>query len=633
MNKFKMFIITSLYLVCLNIVFTILIYHRLGITNTIFYILISIVISSIINLLSELFKRKGKKAFLIIVFGLITILHAAQFVHYHFYECFFSFYSLFHGAQVAGFIPAILKVILNNLFGFISLITLLVIITFGIIKTNDNNTNHKRLKLGTIAIIFIIISIISIIIPSKNIYSRKNLLIKTNVETQDVQSFGLDTAMMIDLKRFIFDQKYKLNTISNKETYSKDKYNILDIDFHSIKSNNDEVNQLTKYLKNRKPTSKNEYTGIFKNKNLIFITAESFSFSLIDKELTPNLYTLSNDGFSFENFYTPIYYASTSDGEYTNLTGLYPKEGVWSYIDTLGKDFPYAYGNIFKNSGYDTFAYHNGIYDFYDRNTVMPNLGYEFEGCGNGLEKNINCKLWPQSDDEMITNTFKDYKDSKRFHTYYMSISGHLSHNFRGNDMAIKHKDKVKGLNYSTATRAYVSANIDLDVALGHLLDNLKKENLLDDTVIVLVPDHFPYGLSDKEYRDLRELNTFYDKHKSGLIIYNSKVKGTSVDKYSSNIDILPTLLNMFGIDYDSRLIIGEDIMSDSDGIVMFNDRSFITDMGYYDERNNKFTSFTDNYSSEYVNGKRELVLNKVNVSDMILKNNYYKYIKSYSAE
>ena len=633
MNKFRMFIITSLYLFCLNIVFIILIYHHLGLTNTIFYALISIFSSALINLLSELFKGKGKKVFLIVVFTIITLIHAAQFVHYHFYECFFSFYSLFHSAQITSFIAAILKIILNNLFGFIVFFILLAIIIYGIVRTSDDKCKYKKTKLGIISIIFLIISIVSIIIPSENIYSRKNLLFKNNIETQDVQSFGLNTAMMIDLKRFFFDQNYDLIITKNKETYSKDKYNILDIDFDGIKSNNKEVNELNKYFKNRKPTSKNEYTGIFKDKNLIFITAESFSFSLINEKTTPNLYKLSHEGFSFTNFYTPIYYVSTADGEYTNLTGLYPKEGVWSYIDTLNKDFPYTYGNIFKNNGYDTFAYHNGIYDFYDRNSVMPNLGYTFKGCGNGLGKVINCDLWPQSDDEMITGTFKDYKDSKKFHTYYISISGHLSHNFRNNDMAKKHKDKVKDLNYSTATRAYVSANIDLDIALGHLLDNLKKENLLDDTVIVLVPDHFPYGLTDKEYRDLRELNTVYDKHKSGLIIYNSKVKGTEIDKYASNVDILPTLLNMFGMDYDSRLIAGEDIMSDSDGIVIFNDRSFMTEMGYFDERANKFISFTDNTSSHYVTTTRELVLNKVNSSDMILKNNYYKYIKSYSNE
>ncbi len=633
MNKFRMFIITSLYLLCLNIVFIILIYHHLALTNTIFYALISIPTSAIINLLSELFKEKAKKIFLIVVFSLITLIHAAQFVHYHFYECFFSFYSLFHGGQVAGFIPAILKVIANNLFGFIILIALLVLIVYAIVKTTDDKTNYKKIKLGIICIIFLIISIISIIIPSKNIYSRKNLLFNTNLETQDVQSFGLNTAMMIDLKRFAFGQNYELSSNINKSNYDKDKYNVLDIDFDNIKSNNKEVNRLTKYLKNRKPTSKNKYTGIFKDKNLIFITAESFSFSLIDKDITPNLYKISNEGFSFTNFYTPIYYASTSDGEFTNLTGLYPMEGVWSYIDTLNKSFPYAYGNILKENGYDTFAYHNGIYDFYDRNTVMPNLGYTYEGCGNGLEKDINCNLWPQSDDEMISETFKDYKDSKKFHTYYMSISGHLSHNFRSNDMALKYKDKVKNLKYSTATRAYISANIDLDVAIGHLLDNLEKESLLEDTVIVLVPDHFPYGLSNKEYKDLRELNTFYDKHKSGLIIYNASEKGTSSDKYASNVDILPTLLNMFGIDYDSKLIAGEDIMSDSDGIVIFNDRSFMTDMGYYNERNNKFTNFTDNYSSDYIEKQRELVQNKVNLSNMILKNNYYKYIKSYSNE
>lgn len=434
--------------------------------------------------------------------------------------------------------------------------------------------------------------------------------------------------MTIDLERFIFTPDYKIidNNIDNINYNEKD-YNILDIDFDSIETDDKEIKELTNYLKNRKPTNKNKYTGIFKNKNLIFITAESFSFSLIDKKLTPTLYKISTEGFNFTNFYTPIYYASTSDGEYTNLTGLLPKEGIWSYMKTKENTFPYSYGNVFKNEGYNLNAYHNGIYTFYQRNEVMPSLGYKFKACDNGLENYINCKLWPQSDDEMISETFKDYKNSNKFHTYYMSISGHLNHSFNDNDMAKKYKKYVKKLNYSDAVKAYISANIDLDKALEHLLKNLKKENKLNDTVIVLVPDHFPYGLSKKEYSELKKLDTVYAKHKSNLIIYNPSIESTTIDKYASNIDILPTILNMFGITYDSRLIIGSDIMSDSEGIVIFNDRSFLTKYGFYNEKNNKFTSFK-NIDKTYINRKKIEAFNKTNASSLILEKNYYKYIK-----
>ena len=166
-----------------------------------------------------------------------------------------------------------------------------------------------------------------------------------------------------------------------------------------------------------------------------------------------------------------------------------------------------------------------------------------------------------------------------------------------------------------------------MDKGLEHLIKKLEDENKLEDTVIVLAPDHYPYGLSKKEYSDIHKYKKSYDKHKSGLIIYNSSLEKASINKYASNIDILPTLLNMFGIEYDSRLLIGKDIMSSSEGIVIFNDRSFITSKGFYDEGKNSFDSFED-VKANYVKNKRYEVYNKVTASNLIHKLNYYKYTK-----
>ena len=228
----------------------------------------------------------------------------------------------------------------------------------------------------------------------------------------------------------------------------------------------------------------------------------------------------------------------------------------------------------------------------------------------------------------MLKESFKDYKNDKQFMTYYMTISTHLPHNFNTNNIAKKHKKEVNNLNYSNATKAYISATIDLDKALNSLIKNLEKEKLLENTVIVIVPDHYPYGLSNKELNEIEKLNNPYDKYKSGLIIYNPEIKQENITKYASNIDILPTILNMFDIKYDSRLLVGKDIMSDAEGIVIFNDRSFLTNKGYYNEKINKFTCFTKKCTSSYIKNKRIEVFNKTNISSMILESNYYKAIE-----
>lgn len=637
MKKFKNLIITITYLFIVAIIFSFLIFKKLTISNILFYLLESITFGLIINLITCPFKEKINKIITSILLVIITIFYIAQFVHYNFYDCFFSIYSLVNGGQVFGFLNAIIKEIINNIFGIIILVLGLVLAIILIFKNNEEYSSKKKpLILAGLLILNIIITISLIYIPNSNdIYSRKNLLEKTNSETKNTESFGLITAMVIDSSRYL--SSYKEDIIKkeeSKEVFKEEKnikYNKENIDFDKLlkEEKNKDIKKIHNFFKNEEPTNKNEYTGIFKDKNLIFITAESFSFNIIDEDLTPTLYKMTKEGITFSNFYTPIYYASTSDGEYTNLTGLLPKEGTWSYIASKNKEFPYTYAKVLKEKGYEAYSYHNGIYNFYDRNKVMPNLGYDkYTGCGNGLEKKINCNLWPQSDDEMFSKTFDDYKNSKKFMTYYMTISGHLSHNFNDNDMAKKHKDKVKDLEYSEAVKAYISATIDLDNALENLLENLKKNDKLDDTVIVLVPDHYPYGLSDEELNELKPITTAYDKYKSGLIIYNSDTKGKKIDKYASNIDILPTILNMFGINYDSRVIIGKDIMSSSDGIIIFNDRSFLTDQGFYNEKTNEFSTTKTKIDKGYIKEKRIEAFNKTNISSMILETNYYESLK-----
>ena len=200
-----------------------------------------------------------------------------------------------------------------------------------------------------------------------------------------------------------------------------------------------------------------------------------------------------------------------------------------------------------------------------------------------------------------------------------MTVSTHLNYKTTNNDIVKKNINLVKDLNYSSNVLGFISTHIELDKALENLINNLKKDNLLDDTVIVLLADHFPYGLSKNELEELNKDIKYDDSliHKNFLVIYNSTLeKPVIIDNYSSNIDVLPTLYNLFGFNYDSRLLTGCDILSNNDGIVIFNDRSFITKNIKYNALNNKF------------NDKKNLVYEKYLYSRLILEKDYYKYIK-----
>lgn len=638
--NYKRYLLNILYIFLIEIVFNIALFNK--ITYYFFYILLfSILTGTIISLITGFLNESVNKISNIVINSVITLIFIAQLIHYRFYQSIFSIYSLINGAQVFGFMSAIGKIMLHNTEYIIFLLfPLFFFIVLGLNISFKKYTKKELLILIGIIPISLLLSILVLNTDKDKNYNAKDLYYNTHAPTISTQKLGLLTTMRLDLKRAIFGFTDKI-MLEDKEieevnkSGNKKEYNILNIDFDKLieEEDNDKIRSLHKYFKSVTPTEKNKYSGMFKDKNLIVITAEAFSPIAIDKELTPTLYKMYTEGFSFSNFYTPIFYVSTSDGEYVSLTSLLPKEGVWSFQESSKISLPFVYGNILKDYGYSANAYHNGRYNYYKRNLSHPNMGYKYVGCGNGLEKKINCKIWPQSDLEMINATIDDYIENEKFLAYYMSISGHLNYTYNGNMMATKNREKVKNLKYSEAIQAYLATNIELDKALESLINSLKEKGKLDDTVIVISADHYPYGLTINE---MKERATYindekFDIHKNNLIIWNSQIKTPiKIDKYASSLDILPTVLNLLGVEYDSRLLMGTDILSNSEGLVIFNDRSWITKYGKYDAIKGKFTEYINlEEKQKYIDEINEIVKNKFNASRLILETNYYKYIKT----
>ncbi|MCD8145314.1 MAG: sulfatase-like hydrolase/transferase [Oscillospiraceae bacterium] len=162
--------------------------------------------------------------------------------------------------------------------------------------------------------------------------------------------------------------------------------NVLDIDFDALiaSDTNDTLLAMDQYFSSQTPTKQNEYTGLFEGKNLIFITAEAFSYAVIDEERTPTLYMLANSGFVFTNYYQPNWTQSTTGGEFAAMTGLIPTwvNGGTSFVASASNSMPFGLGWMFQTLGYTTTAYHNNSYTYYSRNETHPNLGYDFIGIG-----------------------------------------------------------------------------------------------------------------------------------------------------------------------------------------------------------------------------------------------------------
>ena len=187
----------------------------------------------------------------------------------------------------------------------------------------------------------------------------------------------------------------------------------MDIDFQALMERDREDPELSamhSYFSKVKPTAENGWTGRFQGKNLVWIVAEGFSDRMLDPVRTPTLWKLAHEGIICDNFYTPLWGVSTSDGEYVTTTGLIPKSGVWSYSESSDNAMPFAFGHQFQALGYRTMAFHDYLYTYYDRNLSHPNMGYEYYGIGNGLELE---EVFPPSDLEMMEEIVPRFIDEE----------------------------------------------------------------------------------------------------------------------------------------------------------------------------------------------------------------------------
>ncbi len=195
--------------------------------------------------------------------------------------------------------------------------------------------------------------------------------------------------------------------------------------------------------------------------------------------------------------------------------------------------------------------------------------------------------------------------------------------------MSTKNKDLVKNVKANNNIKAYIASQIEFDRSLEILMSDLERDGLLDDTVIVISADHYPYGLSNDDIRSyvdwMKDDN--FDLYKNNLIIFNPEYQDIEVDKYTSSLDLLPTLLNMFGVKYDSRLLIGRDIFSESDDLVIFNNKSWITSKGRYNYPDKEFEPFTNDIEDGYVDKINEIVKTKFQMSKLLISKDYYRKV------
>ena len=380
--------------------------------------------------------------------------------------------------------------------------------------------------------------------------------------------------------------------------------NAMEIDFsaealHSTKA----LDGLTQYVSSLTPSKQNRYTGLFRGKNLILICAEAYCDRFIRPELTPTLWRLTHNGIYFEEYYESEWGGSTTTGELAFVEGLGGNDGDESMIRIADHNHYFTMGNQLQRLGYSSIAFHNGSHKYYKRNTTHQNLGYnQYIACGSGLDK-ITGGQYPD-DGDFLEKTADLYVDHQPFSVYYMTLSGHAPYE-KSSHLVKRHYDRVDavlGDEYYAKTKYYICYQMELEEALRRLVEKLESAGIADDTVIVLTGDHYPYGLgngrtwhNDRDYiDDLIKADDVlrWNQDRSGLILWcgslehEDKDMACTVKDPVGNLDILPTLSNLFGVEFDSRLLPGRDALApDTEPFVFWNNLTFVTREGKYDSR------------------------------------------------
>lgn len=589
------------------------------------------------------FLRKGRFGAEVFLTAVLTLLYGSQIVYHFIFGTLYSVAMVSQGGEaMTNFWRELLAAMGDHFPWLIALLVPLVLRIFLRKGLKGELRAKGRIVLLVLAVALFALTRADIRQTGTEMFSDEDYYRSREIATnQNVQRFGLLTTIRLELTRHAKteEQDYYIPEETQGENSAQKpaevRYNVMDIDFDALNALTEDKKLLAinDYCSKVTGTNQNEYTGMLKDYNLIVMCAESFSPAAIDKDLTPNLYKLTQQGIIFNNYYN-TFPNTTTDGEYALMQGLYPDAGRSKAVSSLyasrNSYLPFTLGNVFQSQrGVESFGYHNYRGSYYGRSESHPNMGYTMKFAGDGMTFTTN---WPASDLEMMEQSVDDYIGKEPFHAYYMTFSGHYKYDIGTNEMAKRNWDQVKDLPYSSnAIKAYLSCNIEFDKAIGYLMERLEQAGVADRTAIVIAGDHFPYGLKDSEYAELigHDIDGF-SKFKSTLIFWVGGLeKNIVVDEYCCNVDVLPTILNLWGFEYDSRLLAGTDVFSDGTHAAVLVDKSFLTDKVWFNASTGeiRYQVPESEIPEGYVENMNQLIATRFSISADILNTAYYNFV------
>lgn len=521
-------------------------------------------------------------------------------------------------------------------------------------KTLNNKYRKMKEKRGfwtgiasslILAIAFVGVWYSTLILPmfqnKLQIASTKSLFDNPSIPNIAMSQFGFTGYFVVDVKALLFPSNVEEktdfdNSFELVEQVQSDFTRHIDSSTWEkiiAEEKNSNYRKLSNYYISQEITDKNNFTGIFKDKNLILIMMESTNNIAINEEYYPNLYKLYNEGWAWDNSYSPRNACSTGNNEMSGMVSLFTINNSCTANNYMNNVYPESIFNLFNNADYTTSSYHNYTDQYYARTTIHPNMGSgKYYGVqALGIPYNNVYQEWP-SDVELVDKMLEKTEDQERFMVWMTTVSAHQPYTVNS-ELGSKHLDMFKDTNYNISLKRYMSKLKEFDLAIGELLDGLEKQGKLDDTVIVLYADHYPYGLTDATIQNY--LGTSIKDNeidRTPFIIYSTGIQAQKFDEYTSYMNIVPTVANLFDLDYDPRYYAGHDLMDKNyEDRVIFADGSWRDKKAYYNASTGKVTYVDDNdkYSDEVVASINKDIKNRISMSNLAIRTNYFKYLYS----
>lgn len=600
-------------------------------------ILADLVISLIFASFYFLIKKKHRFAYLMIISVVSIIVCLANIIYYFYYSSFISitFFSFALANHETGKSNVLGDLIKPQFFVFLWLIIALIIAKKKLKK--DENLTFKRVQrkivfktIYTWIIVFFIIFLCSLKpVDFSRLYSQWN-------REYLVSRFGVYLYQINDIVKSV---EPKMATLFGKDKAYKN------------------INEYYKEEGNTK--QKNKYTNIFKGKNVIAVHAESMQNVLLnmkinEKEVTPNLNRLSKQGLYFDNFYSQVSFGTSSDTEFTMATSLLPVSSGTVFINHSNKQYESFY-KLLQKEGYYTFSMHANTGDFWNRNIMHKNLGYQkfYDKSAYKIDEEIGFGLSDESFIKQSVSYIKDINNKhKKFYGTLITLSNHtpFDYNELFGDFDVTMKEGKTVYPYMKDTKLgnyFISAHY-ADKQLGLLVEELQKEGILDDTVIMIYGDHdaristslwnrfynYDYktnGILSENDPNYKELDYYWQElnRKVPLIIWSNDEKFQT--KYAKTVDtamgmynVAPTLGNMLGV--YNKYALGSDIMNKKDNLVAFPNGNYVTNYVYYNDNKGEYKLLKNKpLSLDYIKNNKERTTKMIDVSNDIIVYNYFK--------